>query len=74
MAQQVINDDDSGLVVRAGLNSMFSELYSTFYPTIVHVFQPSDLSGTLDSTKAYLITGDIDFTGTGVSIEVPVGD
>ena len=39
----------------------------------VVVRSASDLSGTLDSTKVYLIDGVIDFTGTGISIEVPVG-
>lgn len=37
----------------------------------VVVKQPSDLAGTLDSTKEYFIDGIIDFTGTGISIEVP---
>jgi len=37
------------------------------------VTKPSDLSGTLDSTKLYLIDGIIDFTGSGISIEVPQG-
>lgn len=37
------------------------------------VKQPSDLSGTLDSNILYFITGHIDFTGTGIQIEVPAG-
>lgn len=39
----------------------------------VNVTQASDLSGTLDSTKEYFLDGIIDFTGTGLSIEVPQG-
>jgi hypothetical protein len=33
----------------------------------------AQLSGTLDSTKFYKISGVIDFTGTGFNIEVPAG-
>lgn len=38
---------------------------------IVPVNKPSDLDGTLDSTKLYLIDGIVDMTGSGISIEVP---
>ena len=39
----------------------------------VNVTQASDLSGTLDPTKEYFLDGIIDFTGTGLNIEVPQG-
>lgn len=41
--------------------------------SLVIVKTATDLQAPLDSTKAYLIDGVIDFTGTGISIEVPVG-
>ena len=50
------------------LNTNFGTLSS-----VVVVTTPQELSGTLDSTKLYLIDGIIDFTGTGLSIEVPQG-
>lgn len=37
----------------------------------ITVTKPSDLSGTLDSTKEYFIDGVVDFTGSGVEIIVP---
>lgn len=37
------------------------------------VTTPQQLSGTLDSDKVYLIDGIVDFTGTGLNIEVPAG-
>ena len=39
----------------------------------VNVINPIQLSGTLDPTKEYFLDGIIDFTGTGLSIEVPQG-
>ena len=49
------------------LNSNFSGTSS-----VVPVSSPYDLKGgELDSTKVYRIDGIIDFTGTGISIEVP---
>ena len=51
-------------------------VYETIDPALpsnVQVTNPIHLSGTLDSTKAYIIHGVIDFTGTGLHIEVPVG-
>jgi hypothetical protein len=51
--------------------------YSAFYrvkvDNVIPVKDPSDLSGTLDSTKVYEIDGIIDFTGTGLNIEIPAG-
>ena len=41
--------------------------------SLIDVKEASDLAGTLDSTKVYSIDGVIDFTGTGISIEVPQG-
>ena len=38
----------------------------------VIVTQASDFGG-IDSTKEYFLDGIIDFTGTGVSIEIPSG-
>lgn len=37
------------------------------------VRSPSDMAGTLSSTKEYFLDGVIDFTGSGVSIEPPAG-
>ena len=39
----------------------------------VVVKAPADLSGSLDSSKLYVIDGIIDFSGTGFNITVPVG-
>ena len=39
----------------------------------VNVTDPTQLTGVLDSTKEYFLDGIIDFTGTGLSIEVPQG-
>lgn len=39
----------------------------------VLVSSPQQLSGSLDSTKEYFLDGVIDFTGSGLSIEVPEG-
>ena len=39
----------------------------------VNVTNPTQLTGVLDSTKEYFLDGIIDFTGTGLSIEVPQG-
>lgn len=42
-------------------------------PNTVIVRQASDLSGTLDSSKQYYISGHVDLSGSGVNIEVPAG-
>lgn len=39
----------------------------------ISVTSPLQLAGTLDSTIEYFIDGIVDFTGTGISIEVPQG-
>ena len=39
----------------------------------VNVTSPTQLTGLLDSTKEYFLDGIIDFTGTGLNIEVPQG-
>ena len=44
-----------------------------FYQVQVVVTEPSQLSGTLRSDVIYFLDGVIDFTGTGLSIEVPAG-
>lgn len=43
------------------------------YASAIVVTSASQLAGTLSSTDVYLIDGIIDFTGTGLSIEVPIG-
>lgn len=54
----------------------FTELYSQFLDSHIIVKQgniATTLGGTIDSTKVYVLDGSIDFTGTGLNIEVPVG-
>ena len=46
---------------------------STDFNAAIIVSTPGGLSGPLSSTSIYIIDGIIDFTGTGLSIEVPVG-
>ena len=55
------------------LQASVSALLAKDADSVVIVKSPSDLSGALDSTKAYFIDGVIDFTGTGLNIEVPAG-
>ena len=52
----------------------FTELYTDNLASTIVVNQgnlATTLGGTIDSTKVYVIDGVIDFTGTGLSIEVP---
>lgn len=52
-----------------------TELYSQFLESHIIVKQSNlatTLGGTIDSTKVYVLDGIIDFTGTGLNIEVPV--
>ena len=43
------------------------------FKSAVIVTTPQQLSGSLSSTTLYMIDGVVDFTGTGLSIEVPSG-
>ncbi len=54
----------------------FDDLYKNVQSNVIIVNQStlaSTLGATIDSTKAYLIDGVVDFTGTGLNIEVPAG-
>lgn len=42
-------------------------------PNTIVCTQASDFTGVLDSTKLYIVSGIIDFTGTGINIEIPAG-
>ena len=56
------------------INANFTELYNDNLASTIVVNQgnlATTLGGTIDSTKVYVIDGAIDFTGTGLSIEVP---
>ena len=56
------------------INANFTELYNDNLASTIVVNQgnlATTLGGTIDSTKVYVIDGVIDFTGTGLSIEVP---
>lgn len=72
----VVASDDTGVMVYGGegvSSHAISRLSSLPLKNRVVVQEPAHLSGDLDSTKEYFIDGVIDFTGTGVSIEVPAG-
>lgn len=56
--------------------SNFTELYGLNTDSVIIVKQSNiatTIGTTIDSTKVYLLDGVIDFTGTGLSITVPVG-
>lgn len=56
------------------INANFTELYTDNLASTIVVNQENlatTLGGVIDSTKVYVIDGVIDFTGTGLSIEVP---
>ena len=56
--------------------SNFTELYDDNLQSTVVANQgnlATTLGGTIDSTKVYVIDGILDFTGTGLNIEVPAG-
>jgi hypothetical protein len=44
MGQQVINNNDSGLLVRNGLNNMFTELYAATYIPFIFLNQTSNFA------------------------------
>ncbi len=54
----------------------FTELYTDNLASTITVNQTNlatTLGGTIDSSKVYILDGAIDFTGMGLSIEVPAG-
>jgi len=54
----------------------FTELFDGSLSSTIVVNQANlatTLGGTIDSTKVYFLDGVVDFTGTGLSIEIPVG-
>ena len=58
------------------INANLVELYANVLESAVIVNQSnlaSTLGGTIDSTKVYFLDGAVDFTGTGLNIEVPAG-
>ena len=78
MAQQNINigsadakQGDTYFDAFTKVQTNFTELYTQFEGSLIVVKQASDLSGTLDSTKAYFIDGVIDMGSQ--SIQVPAG-
>ena len=84
MAQQDLNlgtvpNDKTGDNYRAAFTKVqanTTELYTQFSDSAILVKQSNlatTLGGTIDSTKAYILDGIIDFTGTGLNIEVPAG-
>ena len=78
MGQQFLDvgavaNDGTGTKLRPGgviINDNFTELYDFKADKLVRVKQVSDF-GVVDSTKAYVLDGDIDFSTT--SVEVPAG-
>lgn len=83
MSQQTINIGAAN--AKAGDNlfdaftktqANFTELYANNLESTITVNQANlatTLGGTIDSTKAYVLDGVIDFTGTGLFITVPAG-
>jgi hypothetical protein len=58
------------------INANFAELYDQNLSSTIVANQSNlatTLGGTIDSTKVYVIDGTLDFTGTGLNIEVPAG-
>ena len=56
------------------INANFTELYNYNLASTIVVNQENlatTLGGVIDSTKVYVIDGVIDFTGTGLNIEIP---
>ena len=85
MAREILNPNSIAPNDRLGdtpwdytgkLNRMTGELYSHFLDSHIVVKQSNladTLGGAIDSTKSYILDGIIDFTGTGLNIEVPAG-
>lgn len=70
-------DDQDGDTLFTGatkINANFDELFTGGLSSTINCDQSNiatTLGTTIDSTKVYLIDGVIDFTGTGLNIEVP---
>jgi len=63
---------DKVLKVSSGESSVeFADVVAA--EAVIYVTEAAELSGALDSAKVYWLDGIIDFTGTGISIEVPAG-
>ena len=85
MARQILNPNslapndklgDTPFNYTAKLNDMTLELYADNLESTISCNQSNiatTLGATIDSAKVYLIDGTIDFTGTGLNIEVPAG-
>jgi hypothetical protein len=83
MAQQDINigaadakAGDTLLSAFTKTQSNFTELYADNLQSTIVANQgnlSTTLGGTIDSTKVYVIDGILDFTGTGLNIEIPSG-
>ncbi len=83
MAQQDINigaaDAKAGDTLFSAFTktqSNFTELYADNLQSTIVANQDNlstTLGGTIDSTKVYVIDGILDFTGTGLNIEIPSG-
>lgn len=65
------SDGETIFKVSSDTSTASTQNFLTDEQVVVH--KPEDLQGELDSTKVYFIDGVIDFTGTGIQIEVPVG-
>jgi len=65
--KNTVNANASDVTARVG------DLEAGAADSIVYVKTASDLSGTLDSSKTYFIDGVVDLTGSGISLEIPVG-
>lgn len=58
------------------VNANEKELFDDNLDSTITVKQSNlaeTLGGTIDSTKVYIIDGIVDFTGTGLSVEIPAG-
>ena len=83
MAQQNINIGAADAKAGDTLFSAFTKTQANFVELYANVLEgtiivnqgnlASTLGGTIDSTKVYFLDGAVDFTGTGLNIEVPAG-
>ncbi|MCJ8293554.1 MAG: hypothetical protein MJK15_04030 [Colwellia sp.] len=84
MTQEILNfgvtaNDKTGDKYRPAfikVSNNFDDLYSKLNDSEIIVKQSNlaeTLGGAIDSTKVYILDGIIDFTGTGLNIEVPAG-
>ena len=72
----VIPDNGLWSDISESLNTNFAALSQDSSENVISCNQSNiatTLGTTIDSTKLYLIDGTIDFTGTGLNIEVPAG-